>query len=140
MTKQDCIKFANENPVCYFATVEGDQPRVRALGFWFADETGFYFQTGGMKEMTSQLQKNPKAEACFYHHEGQLGTMLRVAGEVQFLTDRALKEKALADRPFLKNFGMTVDSPALIIYRIAHGKANFWTMADNLKPKEYIEF
>lgn len=33
MTIQDCIKFTNENPICYVATVENDQPRVRALGF-----------------------------------------------------------------------------------------------------------
>lgn len=50
MDIKDCIKFANETPVCYLATVEGDQPRVRALGFWFADESGFYFQIGAMKD------------------------------------------------------------------------------------------
>ncbi|MCE7698204.1 MAG: hypothetical protein K8E24_005000 [Methanobacterium paludis] len=36
MDFEDCIKFANETPVCYLATADGDQPRVRALGFWFA--------------------------------------------------------------------------------------------------------
>ncbi|KAA6307040.1 hypothetical protein EZS27_041294, partial [termite gut metagenome] len=32
-TIQDCIQFTNENPICQLATVEGDQPRVRILGF-----------------------------------------------------------------------------------------------------------
>ena len=50
MDFKDCIKFANETPVCYLATADGDQPRVRALGFWFADETGFYFQIGAVKD------------------------------------------------------------------------------------------
>lgn len=140
MTKQDCIKFTNENPICYLATAEGDQPRVRALGFWFADETGFYFQIGAIKAMYKQLQKNPKVEACFYKHEGMIGTMLRIAGEIEFVNDRALKEKALKDRPFLKDMGLSADSPGLIIFRIAHGQAHFWTMANNLKPKEIIEF
>ncbi len=139
-TIQDCIQFTNENPMCYLATVEGDQPRVRALGFWFADETGFYFQTASMKEIPHQLEKNPNTEACFYKHEGMIGTMLRVAGKVDFITDRALKEKALTDRPFLKSFGLTAESPELIIFRIAHGEAHFWTMEDNLKPKEIIRF
>jgi uncharacterized pyridoxamine 5'-phosphate oxidase family protein len=66
--------------------------------------------------------------------------MLRITGEVEFLDDRGLKERVLRERPFLKSFGLTVDSPGLIIFRIAHGKAHFWTMEDNLKPKEYIEF
>jgi pyridoxamine 5'-phosphate oxidase len=33
MDIKDCIKFANETIVSYVATVEGDQPGVRALGF-----------------------------------------------------------------------------------------------------------
>ncbi len=139
-TIQDCIQFANENPMCYLATVEGDQPRVRALGFWFADETGFYFVMSSMKEVPRQLEMNPKAEICFYKHEGMIGTMLRVAGKTEFVKDRELKEKAITDRPFLKSFGLTADSPELIIFRIVHGEAHFWTMENNMKPKEIIIF
>lgn len=140
MNISDCIKFTNENPVCYLATVENDQPRVRAIGFWFADETGFYFQTSSVKEIPNQLKKNPKIEAAFYHHEGIIGTMLRIAGKVEFIYDAKLKAKALTDRPFLKNFGLTIDSPGLVLFRIAHGQAHFWTMENNLEPKEIIEF
>jgi uncharacterized pyridoxamine 5'-phosphate oxidase family protein len=139
MTIHDCIRFTNENPICYLATAENDQPRVRALGFWFADESGFYFQTGSVKEFPHQLEKNPKTEVCFYKHEGMMGTMLRISGEVEFLDGTKLKERVLNERPFLKNFGLTIDSPGLIIFRIPHGKAYFW-MEDNLKPKVIIEF
>jgi pyridoxamine 5'-phosphate oxidase len=132
------IAFANENPICYLATVEGDQPRVRAMGFWFADETGFYFQSGAVKELYGQLQKNPKAEICFYKPEGMI--MLRVAGAVEFLDDIKLKEKVLEDRPFLKKMGINAQHYGLILFRIAHGKAHFWTMENNLKPKEIVEF
>jgi pyridoxamine 5'-phosphate oxidase len=140
MNLHDCIKFSNENPICYLATVDNDQPRVRAIGFWFADETGFYFQTSSIKEFPHQLQKNPNTEICFYKHEGMIGTMLRIAGKVEFMNDRKLQEKVLLDRPFLKNFDITIDSPKLILFRIAHGQAHFWTMDTNLNPKEMIEF
>lgn len=140
MNIHDCIKFANDNPICSLATVEEDQPRVRMIGFWFADETGFYFQTSSIKSIPNQLQKNPKVEACFYKHEGMIGTMLRIAGKIEFLTDPKFKEKALSDRPFLTEFGITVDSPSLILFRINHGEAHFWTMENNIKPKEIIEF
>ncbi len=122
MDFKDCIKFANETPVCYLATAEGDQPRVRALGFWFADETGFYFQIGAVKDMYGQMQANHKVEACFWQPDEQTGTMLRVAGEMEFVDDVELKKKVLEDRPFLKEFGMTFDHPGLIIFRIAQGK------------------
>jgi pyridoxamine 5'-phosphate oxidase len=140
MNIHDCIKFSNENPVCYLATVDYDQPRVRALGLWFADETGFYFQTSTLKEIPGQLKNNPFTEACFYKHSGMIGTMLRISGKVEFVDDIKFKEKALNDRPFLKSFGLTVDSPGLILFRIAHGQAHFWTMDNNLKPKEIFEF
>lgn len=139
-TIQDCIKFANEHPLSYLATVEGDQPRVRALGFWFADETGFYFQTAEVKEIPGQLRKNPKAEACFYHPEGGLGTMLRIAGTVEFLTGREWKERVLEDRPFLKQLGMNAEDDVLSLFRIPHGEAHFWTMENNLEPKKIIRF
>ena len=139
-TMQDCIRFTNENSICYLATTEDDQPRVRALGFWYADETGFYFQTASIKELPGQLHKNPKVEVCFYEQAGMLGTMLRIAGEIEFVEERALKERALEDRPFLKSFGLTADSPDLIIFRITHGEAYFWTMTKNLEPKEKIYF
>lgn len=134
------ISFANENRVCFLATSEDGQPRVRALGFWFSDETGFYFQTGSMKEFYKQLKNNPKTEVCFYKTGNGAGTVLRISGKVEFLNDAKLNEKCLADRPFLKSLGITADSPKLIIFRIAHGKAHFWTMENNLKPKEIIEF
>lgn len=140
MDIKDCIKFTNENILCYLATSEGDQPHVRALAFWFADDTGFYFQTGDMKSFYQELKRNPKTEVCFYKHGNQSGTTLRISGEVEFLDDKKLKEKVLNDRPFLKNFGLTIDSPGLIIFRIAHGNAHFWTMETNLKPKEIINF
>ena len=140
MNISDCIKFSNDNPICYLATNDNGQPRVRALGFWFADETGFYFQTSTIKEFTNQLKANPKTEVCFYKHEGMIGTMLRISGEVEFVNDIKLKGKALIDRPFLKSFGITIDSPSLILFRISHGEAHFWTMDNNLKPKELINF
>ena len=140
MNLTDCILFANANPLCSLATVENGQPRVRMLGFWYADETGFYFQTSTIKEIPGQLKANPKTEACFYHHEGMIGTMLRVSGEVEFLDEPFYQEKALTDRPFLKNFGITETSPKLVLFRIAHGKAHFWTMENNLKEKVWLSF
>ena len=140
MTIQDCIKFANENPICSLATVDGDQPRVRILGFWFADETGFYFQSAIIKPFVSELKNNPKTEVCFYKSENGLGTMLRISGSVEFITDEKLQEKVLNDRPFLKEFGITIGSPKLVLFRLAHGEAYFWTRENNLKPKEIIKF
>jgi pyridoxamine 5'-phosphate oxidase len=141
MNINDYINFANENKLCFLATSVDDQPRVRALGFWFADESGFYFQTGSIKAFYNELKSNPKTEVCFIK-PGNLGETktMRISGKVEFVDDSSLKERIINERPFLKNFGLTASSPGLIIFKIPHGQAHFWTMENNLKPKEIIEF
>jgi pyridoxamine 5'-phosphate oxidase len=136
----DCIEFANKNPIAWMATAEGDQPRVRALGMWYADETGFFFQIGGTKDLYRQLQENPRVEFAFYEADEMSGTMLRVNGKVEFLEDPEMKKKVLDDRPFLKEFGLTPESPMLIIFKVASGEAHFWNFETNMEPKKIIKF
>lgn len=140
MEFEDCIKFANENPNSYVSTVDGDQPRVRGFWMWFADETGFYFHTGAMKSVYSQLKKNPKVEVCFYHPAEDAGVMMRVAGTVEFLDDVELRRRLIEDRQFLKAWGFTPESNDLIIFRIFKGEVYVWTMKTNFEPKKPIKF
>lgn len=127
MTLQDCINFANRVSACAVATVEGDQPRVRMLGLWFADETGFYLQAWDFKAIYRELKANPKIEICFHSNMQESPNMLRVSGGVEFVEDPKFKEKVWQDRPFLKGLGATgPDDPRLVLFRIAHGQASFW--------------
>ncbi|MFC1532629.1 pyridoxamine 5'-phosphate oxidase family protein [Thermodesulfobacteriota bacterium] len=139
MDFQDCIKFAKEQRVAYFATEENGQPRVRPLGLWFADEKGFYFQAYNVKAVCKQLQKNNRAEICFYApgSGGAIGKVMRVAGEVKFIDDIGLKTKVLEDRPFLKNLGIeSPEDPRLAIFCLYTGEAFFWTMEYSMRESE----
>jgi uncharacterized pyridoxamine 5'-phosphate oxidase family protein len=138
MDFQDCIKFANENPVCYVATQDGDQPRVRVFLMWFADENGFYFATLSPKEVSKQLKNNPKVELCFYNNPEELpnGRMMRVTGEVEFLDDEELKKKILEERAFLEELAGQPIEPLIEVFRINTGEAHFWTLPDVLKEPE----
>ncbi len=140
MKIEECVEFANKNPLSWVASTDGDQPRVRALGMWFANENGFYFQIREDMDMYRQLQQNPKVEASFWQSGEMFGTMLRVAGEVEFLKDPKLKMKVLEDRPFLKEFGFTPESHEMVIFRIIEGEAYFWTIEKAFHPKEMIKF
>jgi uncharacterized pyridoxamine 5'-phosphate oxidase family protein len=132
-----CVKFAAENPVTYIATAEGDQPRVRAFAMWFADKTGFYYHTGTPKNVYRQLKKNPKVELCFFRPGEGAGTMMRVAGKVEFLEDKALEERLYRDRPWVKDLLKTAPKDGSVaMFRVAHGEAYFWTMADNMRERE----
>ena len=132
----ECVKFANENAVTYIGTTDGDQPGVREFVMWFADATGFYYHTGTPKAVWRQLTKNPKVELCFYA-PGDVGTMMRVAGAVEFLDDAALKERLVRDRPWLLQIGISGPAdPKLAVFRVAHGEAYFWTMEHNMREAD----
>ena len=135
MDFNECIRFATEHPICAAATVDGDQPRVRMLGMWFAAKEGFYFSTAKVKAMCRQLRANHKVELCFYAPPGRptgeggtmdIGKVLRASGVVAFLDDPKLKERLLEERPFLRP---TAENIA--IFRVEKGDAWFWTFSDS---------
>jgi len=132
MDFKDCVIFANENKTCYLATAEGDQPRVRAMGMWYADETGFYFQAQTVKALYKQIEKNSKVE--LYFNAKDFSKVLRVSGKVKIINDNKIRAKCIEERPFVKNFGITEPSnPLLAVFQVYTGEAYFWTMADSMK-------
>ena len=135
---QDCIKFAGEHPDVYFATDDNGQPRVRGMMLWFADETGFYFQTQSVKSFCKQLRKNNRVEVCFTNSSSSKPSkVMRVTGLVKFIEDIELKKKILADRPFLKTMGLKdPENPVLVVFKIYTGEAFFWTLKDSMHEAE----
>lgn len=117
--------------------MDGDQPRVRAFLFWFADETGFYFQTLAPKDVFLQIKANPKVEVCFFN-SGDLMTVrtLRITGTAEIVEDPALKERLLREMTFLAAVGDGPKDPVFQIFRIAKGEAVFWTMRDMMRERK----
>lgn len=144
MKLQDCIDFANANPVCWIATVDGDQPRVRGVLMMSADESGFYYALLSPKQVSRQLKANPKMEVCFYNNPPSLGEarQMRVTGLAELVQDPALIKKVAQDRAFLAQIAGQPIEPLLEIWRISHGDAHFWTMMDVLKEPqlEHVQF
>ena len=138
MNLQECIKFANENPVCFLATADGDQPRVRGILTWFADDNGFYFAILSTKDMSKQLHQNPKVEICFYNNPQELtdAKSMRLTGNIEFIDDPDIKKKAYEERKFLDDIVGKSIEPYLEIIRLRAGDAHFWTMADVMREKE----
>jgi uncharacterized pyridoxamine 5'-phosphate oxidase family protein len=63
---QEVYEFLKNCGTYFLATVEGDQPRVRPFGTIDIFEGKLYIQTGKVKNVSKQLQANPKAELCAY--------------------------------------------------------------------------
>jgi len=137
MTKEKVLEFATKNPVCSLATIDGNQPRVRTIMLYKADENGIIFCTGQDKAVHKQLQANPAAELCFYNAEQ--GLQVRIEGAVEMLDDLELKKKVLEAFSFLKPWVESQGYEVMICYRLNNARAVTWTMETNFEPKKYIQ-
>ena len=61
--------FLKKCDTYYIATVEGNQPRVRPFGTVDIFEGKLYIQTGKVKNVSKQIQANPKIEICAFDGE-----------------------------------------------------------------------
>ena len=109
---QEVFDFLKQVGVYYLATVEGDQPRVRPFGTVDLFEGKLYIQTGKVKNVSKQLQANPKAEICAFSD----GTWLRVAGKL--IRDDRYEAKAhmLDAYPHLKGMYSAEDDNTEVLY------------------------
>ncbi len=104
--------FLNDAQTYYLATVDGDQPRVRPFGTVLLRDGKLYIQTGKVKEVSSQIKKNPHVELCAFMD----GTWLRVAGELVNDDDRDVKLALLEKMPELKPMYSADDDNMQMLY------------------------
>jgi len=99
MSMEKILNFLKANPVFFFATVDGDKPRVRPFGFYMCYEGKLYFGMGTHKESYRQIKANPNVEICTANANGQ---WLRIRGKA-VLDDRPeVVAKAFETMPQLK--------------------------------------
>ena len=137
MTSEEMFKLINENPAFYLATADGDQPRVRGMLLYRADENGFIFHTASTKDVFSQIMKNPKAEMCF----SCKGIQIRVTGVLEQVHDEKLKAEIFAhpSRKFLQAWTENGIDDLLQIFVMKNCTAVTWTMETNFAPKEPVK-
>ena len=109
---EEVYKFLKEAETYYLATVDGDQPRVRPFGTADIFEGKLYIQTGKSKDVSKQIQANPKVEICAFKN----GEWLRVAGTL--VRDDRVEAKAhmLDAHPQLKAMYSAEDDNTEVLY------------------------
>lgn len=137
MTKAEIFQLMNENPVFYLATADGDQPRVRGMLLFRADENGIIFHTAATKDLFAQIEKNPKAELCFFGG----GPQVRVSGVLEKTDDKKLIEEIYAHptRKFLQVWKEKGIEAKLQVFVLRNGTAVTWSMETNFSEKQPIQ-
>ena len=140
MNKKQILEAINKSPVFYLATVENDQPRVRGMLLYKADEEGIIFHTAKIKELFNQIIANNKVELCFNYEN----TQIRISGKLELVDDNNLKDEILEHptRAFLKPWANSITKEEfydqLVVCKLKSGVATLWTMEKNLEPKEVV--
>jgi uncharacterized pyridoxamine 5'-phosphate oxidase family protein len=143
MNRKECIEFASRNPICFLATAEGDQAHVRAMRLEYANESGFYFATLNLKEVSKQLHQNPKVEVCFYNHATDLMEvkMMRIKGRVEFIDEPEVKERVAKEREELgldPILAKPID-PYVEIFKVNCEEFLFWTVMDTMEENKLAQ-
>jgi pyridoxamine 5'-phosphate oxidase len=137
MNKQEIIEFINKNPSCHLATCENQQPRVRGMLTYKADEKGIVFTTGRTKDLSRQIVANPNVELCYFDKESN--TQVRVTGKAKVLDDLDLKKQIVKDFAFLRPVVDQFGYDALVVFRIVAAEALVWTFTTNMEPKQPVK-
>jgi uncharacterized pyridoxamine 5'-phosphate oxidase family protein len=107
------LEFLNKVGVYYLATTEGEQARVRPLGFVMECNGKLAFCTSNQKKMFKQLNDNPKVEICCID---QKFNTLRISGKAVFVTSEETQSKALEVMPDLSKMYSVGDNKFEIFY------------------------
>ena len=95
---QPVYDFLKKAAVCYLATCEGQQPRVRPFGLMVPFEDRLYFHTSSEKPVYRQLHENPRVEICAMAG----GAWLRIAAEAYEDTRECAAEAVFEGKPQLR--------------------------------------
>lgn len=141
MTKHEIFEAITNNPVMHIATVEGDQPRVRAMLLYKADDSGIMFHMLTTRDARRQITVNNKVELCFSCN----GKQIRISGCLDLIDDNSVKDEIVEhpSRKFLKAWkesGMYKDFyKDISVYILKNGTATVWSMDKNFEPKEIVQ-
>lgn len=128
------MSFLTENAPFYFATVDGDKPKVRPFGFTMEYQGKLYFGLGKHKLSYKQLMVNPNVEISTANKKGQ---WIRISGTVVFDDRPEVLEKAFATMPQLKDIYNEKTGLTMAMCYIKDGVAEIADLKGNF---ERIEF
>ena len=106
------VDFLNKAKTYYFATVEGDQPRVRPFGAAMERNGKVYLGTTNQNKVYQQLLANSKVEVSGMAE----GKWIRLTGEAVIDDTVEAREAMLEANPFLRKWYSADDGKFTVFY------------------------
>lgn len=129
----EVVKFLEENPVQYLATVGRDgKAKCRPFMFSLEKDGKLWFCTNNTKEVYRDMQKNPEIEVSV---ASPTYAWIRLSGKAVFINDMAVKE-ACMNNPIVKSQYQTAENPIFEVFYLMNAKAVIADFSGN-PPAEY---
>ena len=119
--------YLKECGAFFIATVDGDQPRVRAFGVSEIINNRLYIMTGKVKDVYKQMDKNGKFEICALKPSGS--EWMRLSGTLVNDETLAVKEEFLNRNESLKSMYKADDDNMAVLY-ITNATARFCSFTE----------
>ena len=131
---KEVVKFLQENPVQYLATVGCDgKAKCRPFMFCFEKYNKLWFCTNNTKEVYKDIKANPYIEVSVSSPEY---AWIRLNGKAVFENNILVKEECM-NNPIVKGQYHTADNPIFEVFYLSDAKAVIADFSGN-PPKEYI--
>ena len=131
---KEIYEFLKECGTYFLATCEGDQARVRAFGTINIFEDKLYIQTGKSKNVSKQIESNPKVEICGLLKDES--KWIRVTGILK-RDDRVIAKKSMLDSyPNLRGMYDENDDNTEVLY-FEKGTATISSFTEEPKTIEF---
>jgi uncharacterized pyridoxamine 5'-phosphate oxidase family protein len=129
----EVVKFLQENPVQYLATVGRDgKAKCRPFMFCFEQDGKLWFCTNNTKEVYRDLQQNPYVQISV---SSPSYAWIRLDGKAVFEDNRAVKEGCM-NNPIVKGQYRTADNPIFVVFYLEGAHAVIADFSGN-PPREY---
>ena len=129
----EVVKFLQENPVQYLATVGRDEKaKCRPFMFCFEQDEKLWFCTNNTKDVYQDLQKNPYIEVSV---SSPSYAWIRLNGKAVFENNMAVKAECM-NNPIVKGQYQSAENPIFEVFYLADARAVIADFSGN-PPKEY---
>ena len=109
---KEVYDFLKKCGVFYLATIDNDKPRVRPFGAINIYNDKIYIQTGKIKNVSKQIEKNNNVEICGFYE----GKWIRVEAKAIRDENRDAKVSMLDANPELKGMYSADDDNTEVLY------------------------
>lgn len=131
--KSEILKFFEENPVQYLATIGLDgKPKVRPFQFMLEEKGKLYFCTCNKKRVFEEMKENLYVEFCVMNKNMD---WLRTSGKVIFVEEDSMKKKIIESNQLVKEIYKSYDNPIFEVFYLDEEKFSMNYMADIVKQE-----